>query len=127
MTVAPAVLGGQPAAIGNYIWVDEDSNGLQDEGEPGIPNVTVNLYDDTGTLVATTVTDSHGGYLFPYLQAGTYYVDVNETTLPSGMTQTTIYTNVTDADSGALLGIAVTAADTANGVWWCGQARDQQR
>src|SRR5690606_30981822 len=26
--------------------------------------------------------------------------------------------NVTDNDSGALLGIAVTAADTANGVWW---------
>ena len=26
--------------------------------------------------------------------------------------------NVTDPDSGALLGIAITAADTANGVWW---------
>ena len=26
--------------------------------------------------------------------------------------------NVTDVDSGALLGIAVTAADTANGAWW---------
>ncbi len=26
--------------------------------------------------------------------------------------------NVTDGDSGALLGIAVTAADTANGTWW---------
>ena len=26
--------------------------------------------------------------------------------------------NVTDVDSGALLGIAVTAADTTNGVWW---------
>ena len=25
--------------------------------------------------------------------------------------------NVTDVDSGALLGIAVTAADTANGIW----------
>ncbi len=26
--------------------------------------------------------------------------------------------NITDADSGALLGIAVTAADTSNGAWW---------
>ena len=26
--------------------------------------------------------------------------------------------NVTDVDSGALLGIAVTAADTTNGAWW---------
>ncbi|MCB0256169.1 MAG: carboxypeptidase regulatory-like domain-containing protein [Anaerolineae bacterium] len=82
-------------AIGNYVWVDEDSNGYQDEGEPGIPNVQVNLYDAAGNLVATTYTDSHGGYLFDNLPPGNYYVDVwdgtggTTSTLPfTGMTQT---------------------------------------
>lgn len=91
------------ASIGNYVWVDEDSNGLQDEGEVGIPNVVVNLFLDAdmdGTLtgaelipVATTVTDSDGGYLFPDLPQGDYIVQVFESTLPAGLTQTTIFTN----------------------------------
>ena len=68
--------------------MDENSDGYQDAGEPGIPNVQVNLYDATGTLVATTFTDAHGGYLFPNLAPGNYYVDVVESTLPAGMTQT---------------------------------------
>ena len=81
-------------AIGNYVWVDENSDGYQDEGEPGIPNVQVKLYDAAGNLVATTVTDSHGGYLFDNLRPGNYYVDVLDgtgnqpNTLPAGMTQT---------------------------------------
>ncbi len=60
-------------AIGNYVWVDENSDGLQDAGEPGIPNVAVQLSEDTDgdgvpdTVVATTVTDAAGGYLFTNL------------------------------------------------------------
>ncbi len=46
--------------IGNYVWVDENLDGYQDAGEPGIPNVTVNLYNRNGVLVATTVTDAQG-------------------------------------------------------------------
>jgi len=93
-------------AIGNYVWVDEDSNGVQDAGEPGIPNVKVNLFYDTDgsgglnggetTPIATTFTDAQGGYLFPDLPKGMYFVDVDETTIPTGMTQTTVFTNVVD-------------------------------
>ena len=36
-----------PAAIGNRVWVDENSDGLQDEGEPGLANVAVELWQDT--------------------------------------------------------------------------------
>ncbi|MEM6696951.1 MAG: SdrD B-like domain-containing protein, partial [Bacteroidota bacterium] len=93
-------------AIGNYVWVDEDSNGLQDAGEPGIPNVKVNLFYDTDgsgglnggetTPIATTFTDAQGGYLFPDLPQGMYFVKVDDSTIPTGMTQTTIFTNVVD-------------------------------
>ena len=82
-------------SIGNYVWLDENSDGYQDAGEPGLPNVTVKLYNATGGLVATTVTDAQGGYLFTDLPPGTYYVDVLDGTgnqgytLPfPGMTQT---------------------------------------
>ncbi|MCK5886551.1 MAG: hypothetical protein KAG70_08645, partial [Alcanivorax sp.] len=54
----------RPASVGNYIWLDENSDGLQDAGEPGIPNVTVDLRDALGNLLASTITDANGGYLF---------------------------------------------------------------
>lgn len=75
-------------AIGNYVWLDEDGDGDQDAGEHGIPNVTVELWEDTDgddvydTLVATTYTDAEGGYLFPGLPAGEYQVRVISSTLP---------------------------------------------
>ncbi|MEX1018730.1 MAG: SdrD B-like domain-containing protein, partial [Litorilinea sp.] len=75
-------------AIGNRVWLDEDADGLQDAGEPGIPNVRVVLKDGEGNPVAETVTDVDGGYLFPNLPPGDYLVDVDETSLPPGMTQT---------------------------------------
>ncbi len=79
-------------AIGNRVWLDEDSNGYQDEGEDGIPNVTVTLYDSAGNALATKVTDSNGNYLFTGLAAGTYFVRVTSG-ITSGLTQTTIYPN----------------------------------
>ncbi|MCB0044461.1 MAG: hypothetical protein KDD92_03430 [Caldilineaceae bacterium] len=87
----------KPAAVGNFIWLDENSDGLQDEGETGIANVVVQLKDSSGTVIATTVTDSEGGYLFADLPPGNYFVDVDESSLPAGMSQTTV-TNNSDSD-----------------------------
>ncbi len=84
-----------PGAIGSRVWLDENSDGYQDAGEPGLPNVQVNLYNAAGALVASTVTDTQGGYLFANVAPGSYYVDVLDGTgnqaytLPvAGMTQT---------------------------------------
>lgn len=79
-------------AIGNFVWLDEDSDGHQDPGEPGLANVRVNLYNSLGTVVGTTVTDTTGHYLFPHLGAEDYFVRVDASTLPSGVTQTTLST-----------------------------------
>ncbi|PHI21303.1 hypothetical protein CEQ90_02575 [Lewinellaceae bacterium SD302] len=87
-----------PASLGNYVWLDENSDGLQDAGEAGIPNVAIVLNDENGDPIDTTYTDANGGYLFPDLDAGDYFVDVDETTLPPGITQTTIFTNIVDSD-----------------------------
>jgi Large extracellular alpha-helical protein len=61
-------------AIGDYVWIDADSDGLQDENEKPLPGVTVDLRDGEGNLVATTTTDSDGRYVFDNLSAGTYQV-----------------------------------------------------
>ncbi|MCB8975991.1 MAG: carboxypeptidase regulatory-like domain-containing protein [Ardenticatenaceae bacterium] len=63
------------AAIGNYVWLDADEDGLQDIGEPGIANVTVNLYDSNDVLTGTTTTDANGLYQFIDLVPGDYYVE----------------------------------------------------
>ncbi len=65
---------------------------------PVIPNVRIILTDDLGNLVAETRTDSHGGYLFPNLPPGDYLVDVDETTLLPGMSQTPL--NLPGSDLG---------------------------
>ena len=83
----------QPAAIGNYVWVDADVDGVQEGGEAGLDGVTVNLYrpgygpdgipgnsDDAGR-VATTSTAGGGAYSFTGLHPGDYYVEVIK---PSG-------------------------------------------
>jgi hypothetical protein len=61
--------------LGDYVWADQNANGIQDSGETGIPNVTVNLLDGTCTTqMDSTTTDADGLYHFTGLTAGTYCV-----------------------------------------------------
>jgi len=71
----------QTAAIGDFVWFDENMNGIQDVGEAGVPGVTVNLYDCAGNFIATMPTDANGYYLFSGLTPGDYFV---EFILPTG-------------------------------------------
>jgi len=70
-------------SIGDFVWHDLDGDGLQEAGEPGIPDVVVNLTGPMG-LAESTLTDSSGHYSFEGLCAGTYYVEVDVGTLPDG-------------------------------------------
>ncbi|WP_076230892.1 SdrD B-like domain-containing protein [Paenibacillus sp. FSL H7-0331] len=55
-------------SIGDLVWHDLNANGIQDPGEPGIPGVTVELYNaDTNALLDTKTTDAGGNYLFTNL------------------------------------------------------------
>jgi hypothetical protein len=89
------------ASIGDRVWLDNGAganagNGIQDAGEPGVAGVTVTLKDNTGNVVATTVTDAYGNYLFDNLNAGNYTVTV---TPPANYTFTT-QTNTVDNTAG---------------------------
>jgi hypothetical protein len=74
--------------IGDFVWDDVNCNGLQDTGEPGIPNVTVCLLTADGDSIECTVTDANGYYHFEGLCAGTYKVVVDAATLPKGFAPT---------------------------------------
>ncbi|HND55739.1 MAG TPA: SdrD B-like domain-containing protein, partial [Pirellulaceae bacterium] len=75
------------AIIGDRVWSDKNSNGVQDTGEPGIPGVRVELRDSSGsTVFASTVTDANGNYSFAGVTAPdgastTYRVYVISSTL----------------------------------------------
>lgn len=81
------------ASIGDLIFRDDNGDGDQDPGEPGLSAVTVKLYRDTGngtfdvgdTLVGTKTTDNAGFYDFTALAPGIYFVDV---VTPSGFMAT---------------------------------------
>jgi uncharacterized repeat protein (TIGR01451 family) len=80
LTVDAGVI--HPASLGDYVWIDINNNGIQDQGESGKAGVTVELLDSTGTTVlATITTDANGYYSFTNLEPGTYIVRF---ILPSG-------------------------------------------
>jgi len=83
--------------LGDTVWYDANSNGLQDAGEPGLNGVTVYLAGDMDNdgiaeikLTATTTTTAglRGQYLFDNLPVGSFTVTVDPSTLPGGTTQT---------------------------------------
>ena len=76
------------ASIGNYVWLDNNRNGIQDEApDAGIDGVTVKLLDASGNVDKTTVTgsdaDGRPGYNRFDVIPGTYRVQFDLTTLPS--------------------------------------------
>ncbi|MAF65486.1 MAG: hypothetical protein CMJ84_07495 [Planctomycetes bacterium] len=69
-------------SIGDLVWNDLNQDGLIDTGEPGIEGVRITLEAAEGVLLDEALTASGGAYLFEGVEAGTYTVRVDETTLP---------------------------------------------
>ncbi|MEL6355399.1 MAG: SdrD B-like domain-containing protein [Bacteroidota bacterium] len=58
-----------PIQIGNYVWIDEDEDGVQDACEPPLEGVTVKLYRKPSAggdpvELASIQTDDNGNYYF---------------------------------------------------------------
>ncbi len=61
--------------LGNYVWSDDNANGIQDVGERGIAGVCVHLYDKySSELLETTATDSNGYYGFNVDPKRVYFI-----------------------------------------------------
>ncbi len=69
------------ASLGDFVFIDKNANGIQDQGELPLANVTVSLFQDAnadgipdGASIGTDVTDAAGLYLFTDLCPGNYIV-----------------------------------------------------
>ena len=83
------------AALGNYVWIDTNHDGLQNEpADNGVNGVTVTVTDGTGKVVGTALTANNpdggapGYYHVTNLAPGTYKVTF--TRLPAGFAPTVI-------------------------------------
>ena len=61
-------------AISGTIYRDLNNDGAVNGSDSGIGGQTVQLLDNTGTVIQTAITDPAGGYVFTGLAAGTYSV-----------------------------------------------------
>ena len=72
------------SSIGDRVWRDDNRNGIQDAGEPGLANVTVQLLDAQNNLLQTAVTGAQGQFLFEHLAPGDYRLQF-PVSLPGGL------------------------------------------
>ncbi|MBA8762886.1 SdrD B-like domain-containing protein, partial [Staphylococcus coagulans] len=98
--------------IGDFVWEDGDHNGVQNEGETGLANVTVTLKNEQGEVVAETQSDAQGHYQFTNVKKGKYEVVF---TKPEGYEATSKHTTAnTEKDSDGLVAkIDVTQDDNS--------------
>lgn len=62
----------EPVQLGDLVWNDKNSNGIQERGEPGLSGVTVRLLDDNNTILDNATTDTNGYYEFSGQTEGNY-------------------------------------------------------
>lgn len=87
-----------PATLGDFVWDDLNMDGTQDIDEPGVPDIVVKLFTQTGQLLDTKVTDAEGKYAFTGLRQRLYYIQFE---LPDGYQFTQQYNSssgATDSD-----------------------------
>ncbi len=74
--------------VSGTVWNDADGNAANN-GENGLANITVNLYNSSGsTILATTNTAGNGSYSFDGVENGSYRIAVDTTSLPVAFVQT---------------------------------------
>ena len=64
-----------PARIIGTVWLDSDRDGQIGANEVRKEGWTLRLLDDSGNVVATTVTDANGDYVFEDLVPGVYTIE----------------------------------------------------
>ncbi len=111
-------------SVGDYVWYDDNGNGLQDAGEGGVPGIGVALHsaadtDCADTPLVVTTTGGDGSYLFSGLPSGSYFVCFDLSTIPGGFEVTSQNVggdDTIDSDADPTTGAtAVTGIIPANG------------
>lgn len=103
--------------LGDFVFLDNNANGIQDAGEVGIAGVTVKLRNSTGTVLATTTTDATGYYFFyDASQYGTYNYQLEFVT-PAGYAASPSNKGSDDNKDSDPVGGVIPTFTVPNGVW----------
>ncbi|MEZ0483144.1 SdrD B-like domain-containing protein [Fibrella aquatica] len=98
-----------PIQIGNRVWRDDNSNGIQDPCEPAIPGAVVKLYDAAKTtVIASATTNAAGEYYFSSatVVAGTSTSAVSTSLLTNNTTYGLVITSL--GTSSVVTGLSLT-------------------
>ena len=63
-------------SISGIAYVDANGNGMLDEDEPRLSNVSVDLYDANDVVISSIITDADGAYTFEDLQQDYYSLNI---------------------------------------------------
>ena len=63
-----------PGTVRGSVFADRNDNGIRDDGENGLPGVTVRLMGEEGEAFSTEI-GTDGTYLFDAVMPGTYYLE----------------------------------------------------
>ncbi len=74
VAVTVSQVGPLTATVGDFVFEDLNGDGIQDQGEPGVEGVSVQLLGVDGQVVMETTSDSSGLYLFEQVMPGDYKV-----------------------------------------------------
>jgi hypothetical protein len=83
--------------IESSVWYDRNGDGLRDVDEPGLSGIRVELGDAFGRLVDVALTRHDGSFKFRNLIAGTYTVQVDDSSVPTRFLPTLIDVGADDA------------------------------
>jgi uncharacterized repeat protein (TIGR01451 family) len=90
-------------SLGNYVWYDQNMDGIQNTNEAGLGQVEVLLYDNadcTGNSISSVYTNQAGWYEFNQLASNTYCLQFNS---PNNWTLSPADTTSNDLDSDAVV------------------------
>ncbi|MEQ1748569.1 MAG: SdrD B-like domain-containing protein, partial [Prosthecobacter sp.] len=123
-------------SIGDTIYADNNANGVQDAGEPGVAGIKVIVTNGSGTTKQAT-TDSSGIYRVHGLNANSgnpWTINVDLLTLPTDWVMTTTptltrtlatsSTQISDADFGVFKPADNTTAAEIRGIVWTDRDED---
>ncbi len=101
-----------PSDVSGHVYVDRNNNGLRDGGESPIAGVILILWNESGSEVGRTTTDSDGYYKFDNLVPGIYRITEQQPTgfLPGKAAAGTINNKkvgATDATGNVIAQVAV--------------------
>ncbi|RYU94111.1 SdrD B-like domain-containing protein [Emticicia agri] len=103
-------------SIGDFVWNDNNNNGIQDGGEVGLNNVILELYsadasgNPVGTALAKDTTNVNGLFKFSNLIKGAYVVKLLTSSLPAGSVISTLINSgsddIVDSDFNSTTGLS---------------------